>query len=106
MATFAPMRLRLVGHRDVGIVSARWRGPFIELEDGTRYGPSAIYSVSPSEPEPPPQLAIEHLGSAILLGRQAFRQLERARVGEAQTALRTLIGDEAADEIEKDEIPF
>jgi hypothetical protein len=55
--TYTPHRVRLVGHRDLGIVRARWAGCILELEDGTRHGPSALFEVQPvpepaSKPEP------------------------------------------------------
>ena len=55
--TYTQHRVRLVGHRDLGTVRARWVGCILELEDGTRYGPSALFEVQPvaepvSKPEP------------------------------------------------------
>jgi hypothetical protein len=55
--TYTQHRVRLVGHRDLGTVRARWVGCILELEDGTRYGPSALFEVVPvaepvSKPEP------------------------------------------------------
>ena len=44
---FTPMHVRLVGHRDLGTILARWEGCWLGLPDGTRYGPSAVFSVQP-----------------------------------------------------------
>ena len=48
-----PMNVALVGHLDLGIVNAEWDGPYLVLDDGTRYGPSAIFCVRPVPPPPP-----------------------------------------------------
>ncbi|HLD90203.1 MAG TPA: hypothetical protein VI911_04185 [Patescibacteria group bacterium] len=65
---FTQMHVLLVGHRNLGIVQAAWDGPYLLLEDGTRYGPSAIFSVRPAEPEPEPEpLAGPLRGYEILL---------------------------------------
>jgi len=43
--TYTPMRVRLVGHRDLGTVRARWlSGGRLELDDGRGYGPGAVFS--------------------------------------------------------------
>ena len=71
--TYTQHRVRLVGHRDLGTVRARWVGCILELEDGTRYGPSALFEVVPvaelvSKPAPPVQEpAPEPKPAAVLL---------------------------------------
>lgn len=47
---FRPHHVRLVGHRDLGIVPARYVGCWLEIdhpEHGGRYGPSAVFRVEP-----------------------------------------------------------
>ena len=50
---YQPMHVRLVGHRSLGVVRARWLGCLLELDDRTVYGPSAVFEVRPAE-EPKP----------------------------------------------------
>jgi len=45
VSAHTPHRVQLVGHRSLGVVRARWLGCILELEDGTRYGPSALFEV-------------------------------------------------------------
>lgn len=53
---YTPHAVRLMGHRNLGTVQARWLGCILELEDGTRYGPCAVFDAVPvAEPvEPAP----------------------------------------------------
>lgn len=53
---YTPHSVRLMGHRNLGTVQARWLGCILELEDGTRYGPCAVFDAVPvAEPvEPAP----------------------------------------------------
>lgn len=47
---FTPHRIRLVGHRDLGIVPARYVGCWLEIdhpEHGGRYGPAAVFRAEP-----------------------------------------------------------
>lgn len=47
---FTPHRIRLVGHRDLGTVPARFDGPWLEInhpEHGGRYGPAAVFRAEP-----------------------------------------------------------
>lgn len=44
---FRPHRIQLVGHHNLGIIPARFDGPWLELEDGTRHGPCAVFSAQP-----------------------------------------------------------
>lgn len=55
LPTYQPMHVRLVGHRSLGVVRARWLGCLLELDDRTVYGPSAVFEVRPAEePQPKP----------------------------------------------------
>lgn len=47
---YTPHAVRLMGHRNLGTVKARWLGCILELEDGTRYGPCAVFDAVPVEP--------------------------------------------------------
>ena len=53
---YTPHAVRLMGHRNLGTVKARWLGCILELEDGTRYGPCAVFDAvlvaEPVEPAP------------------------------------------------------
>jgi hypothetical protein len=72
--TYTPHRVRLVGHRDLGTVRARWVGCILELEDGTRYGPVALFAVVPvAEPvkRPPPGWSISVNWAADLANAMA-----------------------------------
>lgn len=56
---FRPHRIQLVGHHNLGIIPARFDGPWLELESGTRHGPCAVFSAEPvpepvAQPEPAP----------------------------------------------------
>lgn len=53
---FTPHHIRLVGHRDLGIVPARYVGCWLEIdhpEHGGRYGPAAVFRAKEVEPELP-----------------------------------------------------
>jgi hypothetical protein len=54
MPPFTRWDVSLMGERRLGIVSARWLGCILELEDGTRHGACAVYSAKPA-PVPPPK---------------------------------------------------
>lgn len=55
---FTPMRVQLMGHVNLGTVRARWLGCILELEDGTRHGPGAIFEAKPIR-NPPPVVGME-----------------------------------------------
>jgi len=51
-ATFIRARVSLLGHTALGVVRLRYiDGGGIELSDGRRYGPGAIFSIEPLPPE-------------------------------------------------------
>lgn len=54
------MRVRLTGHRDLGIIRAR-RTPAggLVTDDGTLYGPCAVYSAELVGPAPEPKIGLE-----------------------------------------------
>jgi len=49
---FTPWLVSLMGEQNLGIVQARWLGCILELEDGTRHGPCAVFSAAPAKPKP------------------------------------------------------
>lgn len=71
--THTPHRVRLVASggtsTDLGTVAARWDGPMLELANGLRYGPCAVWSAEPvEEPAPdevPPLSELRYQGRPV-----------------------------------------